>query len=121
MFKRSAVIAALVGAVLTLSAPAHATSRASLVTRHQYSSVPLGDVKRDVQDTFGAKGVRTLAWSDNNGAWIQKRYKGVPVPDQWTGTATRAVADYLWTPGVGWVLGYKTWCVWNNLDAWDCS
>ena len=118
MFKRSAVLAALVAATLTLTAPAHAAGH--LVTKREYRTVQLGEVKHDAQATFGTKGRRTLTWSDN-GAWMQKAYRGVPVPDRWEGTATRAVLDYRWTPGTGWVLEFKTWCVWNNLDAWSCS
>ena len=117
MFKRSAaVLLAAVAAIIALAAPSHA----SPVSGYAYASLPLSGVKHDVQADLGAEGHRTLAWSDN-GAWIQKSYRGVPVPDRWQGTETKAVLDYRWTPGVGWMLEFKTWCVWDNLNTWDCS
>ena len=119
MFKRSAILAALVATILTLTAPAHAGT-AHLVSRHQFRAAQVGDVKRDVRATFGSRGHRTLAWSDN-GAWIQQQYRGALIPDQWEGTETKAVLDYRWTPGTGWVLEFKTWCVWDNLNTWVCS
>lgn len=112
--KPIATIAAAAALTVLTAAPGHAA-----VTGYGVATATPGTTKHDVQSSLGSKGSRARTWSDR-GAWLQKTYRGVKLHDQWQGTETKAVLDYRWTPGVGWVLESKAWCVWDNLNTWVC-
>jgi hypothetical protein len=107
--------------IFAIGAPANARHHhksIDYVTKSEFNTVQMGWTKYHVENVFGQEGHRTLTWGDDT--WIQKQYVGKPIPDEFLGTETTAFLNYEWD-GEYWRLQFKTWCVWNNLNAWDCT
>lgn len=125
--KRS-LIAALTAIIMAITiSPAfagHHRKSFSPVTNAEYKALQVGWSKYQIQQYLDNDGHRSLSWTEPSGpwagAWIQKRYVGALIPDQWEGTETRVYINYR-LEGDKYVAHYMTRCVWNGFDFWTCG